>query len=96
LLENLGMEYSADMIKLELTERIKSVRGQYNKYVVHDATEKIGHMACIFPPYHCSLNPTELIWSAVKGYVARNNNAIKLQDVHALLQRAVQKVTVDW
>jgi hypothetical protein len=28
--------------------------------------------------------------------VARNNNAIKLQDVHALLQRAVQKVTVDW
>lgn len=45
------------------------------------------------PPYRCSLNTVELVWSEVKGYVARNNTSFKPQDVRAVLQTAIQEVT---
>jgi hypothetical protein len=94
-LENHGLEYSADLIKLELIEKNKSVRGHYDKYVVDNAAEKAGHTLLRLPLCHCSLNMTELIWSRVKGYVARSNTSFKLQDMRPLLQTAVQKVTAD-
>jgi hypothetical protein len=55
-LENHSMECSADVIKLELSERIKSVRGQYGKYVVDDTAEKAGRSPC-FPSAPLSLQP---------------------------------------
>lgn len=44
-------------------------------------------------PYHCALNPIELIWSQVKGHVARNNRTFKFADVKILLQEALNLVT---
>lgn len=29
------------------------------------------------PPYHCKLNPIEMIWGQVKGYVAGENKTFK-------------------
>lgn len=49
------------------------------------------------PPYHCELNPIELIWAQVKGYVARENRTFKLVDVQRYLQEAIQNVSAeDW
>lgn len=45
------------------------------------------------PPYHCELNPIELEWADVKGYVARNNTTFKMVDVKKLLQEALKNIT---
>jgi hypothetical protein len=44
------------------------------------------------PPYHCELNPIEMIWAQVKGYVAANNKTFKLEDLRLLLERGIQNV----
>jgi hypothetical protein len=33
------------------------------------------------PVRHCELNPIELIWAHVKGFVAENNTTFRLKDV---------------
>jgi hypothetical protein len=43
--------------------------------------------------YHCELNPIEMIWAQVKGYVAANNKTFKLEDVRLLLEKGIQNVT---
>ena len=45
------------------------------------------------PPYLCILNPVELVWSQVKGYVARNNKTFKIGDVKALVEQGIKEVT---
>lgn len=47
------------------------------------------------PPYHCELNPIELIWSQVKGTVARNNSSYKMAALKPLLEVALQNVTAE-
>ena len=47
------------------------------------------------PPYHCVLNPFELIWAQIKGSVARNNKTYKLGDVKLLLANAIKEITTE-
>ena len=48
-------------------------------------TDKIanlhGHEVIRTPVRHCELNPIELIWAQVKGFVAKNNTTFRLKDV---------------
>ncbi len=49
------------------------------------------------PPYHCDLNPIELIWSQVKGTVARRNRDFSLKSTAKLTDEAIKEVSVsDW
>ena len=52
-----------------------------------------GHIIIRLPPYHCDLNPIELIWSQVKGFVARKNSTFKKKDVQHLINQAFKSVT---
>ena len=45
------------------------------------------------PPYHCNLNPIEMVWAEVKGHVAANNRTFKLPVVKNLLVDGVNGVT---
>jgi hypothetical protein len=45
------------------------------------------------PPYYPDLNPTEKIWSTVKGRTAAKNVAFKLQDVQQLAEENFTDVT---
>lgn len=45
------------------------------------------------PPYHCELNPIELIWAQIKGDVASRNTTFKMVDLKNLFYSAVQKIT---
>ena len=42
---------------------------------------------------HSELNPIELIWAQIKGYVAANNTTFKIKDVKKLAEEAFTKVT---
>ena len=45
------------------------------------------------PVAHSELNPIELIWAQIKGYVAVNNTTFKIKDVKKLAEEAFTKVT---
>lgn len=47
------------------------------------------------PPYHCELNPIELVWGQVKGSIAGANKTFKLAKVELLTPGAPQQVTPD-
>lgn len=47
------------------------------------------------PPYHCELNPIELIWAQVKGYVASKNKSFKLSEIKSLLPEALESITAE-
>lgn len=56
-----------------------------------------GKMVLRLPPYHCELNPIELVWSLVKSYVKSNNTTYKTIDVKHLLHQAIDRVKPeDW
>jgi hypothetical protein len=60
--------------KKQLYEKIK-----FKKLLSVFKTDKIanlhGHEVLRTPVRHCELNPIELIWAQVKGFLAENNNA---------------------
>ena len=44
------------------------------------------------PPYHCDLNPIELIWADVKRFVSENNTTFKKNDVRVLIGDAFSAI----
>ena len=46
-------------------------------------------------PFDTELNPIELIWAQVKGFVAKNNTTFRLKDVKELTYAAFRKITKD-
>ncbi|CAK1602159.1 unnamed protein product [Parnassius mnemosyne] len=61
------------------------VKDQYQLYVIDELAKKYGVEVLRLSPYHYELNPIELIWTDVKGHVARNNTTFKFEKVKALL-----------
>ena len=51
-----------------------------------------GHEVLRLPPYHCELNPIELIWGDLKGFVGRENSTIKREDVKALIKKGFAQI----
>ena len=92
-LQNKGISFAADMLKPELYELIKRYKPREKKYVIDEIAREHGHEIVRLPPYHCDLNPIELIWANIKNYVARRNTTWKLKDVQSLCLEAVEQVT---
>ena len=38
-------------------------------YVIDEIAKAAGHKVVRLPPYHCELNPIEMAWAQVKGYI---------------------------
>jgi hypothetical protein len=43
--------------------------------------------------YHCNLNHILLVWSQVKGYIARHNKTFKFRDLFGLVPSALSQIT---
>jgi hypothetical protein len=52
-----------------------------------------GHDVLRLPPYHCEFNPTEMVWGDVEGYVGRENNTFKTNDVKDLIIKGFKTIT---
>lgn len=70
-LKEKNIQFQRRMIKAELIEIVKSHKSNYERYTVEELAAEYGVLR--LPPYHCELNPIELVWAQTKGYVARNN-----------------------
>lgn len=88
-----GLAWDEKMLKKELLSLVTSVKTRYIKYRVDGAAERAGCIVLRLPPYHCELNPIELIWAQMKRGVAARNATFKLADVEVLLREEAAKVT---
>lgn len=92
-LSSKGIAWEEDMLKAELLHIVAQEKHRYIRYRVDKMAEDAGCVVLRLPPYHCELNPIELIWAQVKNEVAAKNTTSKLADVRRLLEAAVQNVT---
>ena len=77
------------------TKKVLYEKIEQKKTPVGYKTDKIadlhGHEVLRNPVRHCELNPIELIWAQVKGFVAKNNTTFRLKDVKELTYAAFGK-----
>ena len=88
-----GIEVDDKLKKKDLYEIIQREKANVAKvYEVDTVLSENGHQVVRLPPYHCDLNPIELIWADVKRYVATNNETFKVKDVQELIQEAFSTI----
>ncbi|XP_040076752.1 uncharacterized protein LOC120848794 [Ixodes scapularis] len=95
-LSNNGIASDMSMLKVELlnlVSKAKAARAELEKYRIDTIAEHHGHSVLRLPPYHCKLNPIELVRSQVKGEVASKNQSFKIAGVEKLTPTALQNVS---
>ncbi|KAJ8959360.1 hypothetical protein NQ318_022046 [Aromia moschata] len=95
-LRSRNIVYEEDMVKAELLVLVKNNKPE-DRYVVEGLAEATGRSVLRLPPYHCELNPTELIWQQIKEEAATYYSTFELPEVKVLLQQAIDNITLqDW
>lgn len=96
-LKSRNIPFTPDMLKPELYNLIKLHKPQVTVYEIDKKAAQLGFKIIRLPPYHCHYNPIELVWAALKKYVASRNTTFKLSDVQDLFMEAVSRYTPeDW
>ena len=91
-----GVDFDEKLTKPQLYTIIQREKTFHDKdYRVDRVLSANGHQILRLPPYHCDLNPIELIWADMKGYVSRNNCSFKVKDVRALIGESISMVNSD-
>ena len=63
------------------------------KYIVDEMALAASHEVVRLPVAHCVLNPIELAWSQVEGYIRANNCRFNLDEVKRLAKEGFEVVT---
>lgn len=91
------IEYPDKSLKIELLQIINSVRENYTRYEVDEVGKVNNVTVCRLPPYHCELNPIEMVWSQLKRHVAKHNVDFKVSKMQELINNAFTSITSgDW
>lgn len=91
-LKEKNITYDEDSLKRELLNIVKQHRERYESRVVDEMAKAKNKNVLRLPPYHCELNPIELIWAQVKGTVAAENTTYKMAELKKLLNNAIQSI----
>ena len=92
------IEYDPSFTKPELIKLCRSHK-EKQKYITDEVGNVHGHKICRLPPYHCELNPIELIWAKIKTEVKKENSNEQqtVKRVEELTRNAVGNVNEnDW
>ncbi|CAK9822948.1 hypothetical protein ANTRET_LOCUS5679 [Anthophora retusa] len=87
-----GIMFADDMVKIELLHIVKQQQAT-DVYAVNEIAKRKNVTILRLPPYHCELNPIEMIWAQVKNYVAARNSTFKFCDMVRLFTEAINVVT---
>ena len=80
-------------IKAVLLEKIKMANIK-KRFVIDEMASKKGHQVLRLPPYHCCLNPIEMVWHQMKENVRRQNvYSDSREKVLELIRRVCDKTT---
>lgn len=80
-------------MRAELLELSRKVNTPSIVYRIDTLAAAHGHEVLRIPPYHCEFNPIELVWSKVKGCIAKHNKGFTLAEVEKLLPEALASVS---
>lgn len=92
-LESKNISFEPTEVRAELLKKVREHKHLYQAYVVDELAKVHGVSVVRLPPYHCELNPIELVWAQIKGYVASKNKTFKLNEVKELLPQAMATIT---
>lgn len=67
------IHFTPEMLKPQLYDVIKINKQQFKKNFIDKIFNEHGHDVLRLPPYHPDLNPIEMAWAAIKGYVSNKN-----------------------
>ncbi|CAC5403600.1 unnamed protein product [Mytilus coruscus] len=67
-LDKNNVHYDTKLKKTGLLDLVNQHKPQ-KKYVIDELAKAHGHVVLRLPPYHCELNPIEMVWSDLKGFV---------------------------
>lgn len=85
-----GLEYSEDMLKPQLYDLIKSNKGKHKKFRIGKILSEYNHDVIQLPPYHKDLNPIEMAFVEIKGYVSRKSVTWNIKGVTELIKEYVE------
>ena len=81
-------------IKKTLLDLVKRHRPE-PLYLKDEAIHSMGHTVLRLPFAHCELNPIELAWASVKGYVAKHNKTFTMTETKQLTLDGFKHTTAD-
>lgn len=84
--------FQDDLLKRELLNIIKNNKQPYEARVVDEMAKGKNKTVLRLPPYHCDLNPIEMIWAQVKGDVASYNKIYKMAELKILLSNSIKNI----
>ncbi|XP_037521034.1 uncharacterized protein LOC119397684 [Rhipicephalus sanguineus] len=87
-----GVPWSDDMVKPELMKLIKTAKVDGNSYRIYCMAAAARHFVLRLPPYHCQLNPIELVWNDTKRFVSSANRAFKMEELNKHAAEAIAQV----
>ena len=93
-LRNKNIPFDDNLLKPELYELIRKNKPE-KIYVTDQLIQSHGHLVLRLPPYHCDLNPIELLWGIIKNDVASKNSTFKLADMRNLTEQAIQDIPLE-
>ncbi|XP_045774093.1 uncharacterized protein LOC123873329 [Maniola jurtina] len=73
----------------KLYNLIKKYKDRFKKFNIDAILNEAGHSVLRLPPYHPDLNPIEMAWSQIKGYVACKNVTWNLTHITELVHEKV-------
>lgn len=88
-----NISFPEDSLKKELLEEVSKIKHLYSAHVVDEKAKEFGFTVLRLPPYHCELNPIELVWSQVKRHVGKHNTDFKKNLMAPLIDKAFESVT---
>lgn len=94
-LSDKNIAWNDAMLKPELYNLIKLYKPRYKTYQIDSLLRDKGHSVLRLPPYHPDLNPIELVWAAMKQFVADRNVNFSVTRVEALCIEFFEQFTVD-
>ncbi|XP_044760399.1 uncharacterized protein LOC123317852 [Coccinella septempunctata] len=94
-LNSRNISFDHNLLKAELLVLVKENKEKYNKCRIDEMARETGRTVLRLPPYHCELNPIELIWAQIKGKVAAQNSSFKISEVRKLFLEAIRTIGPD-
>lgn len=88
-----GISFQETFIKRELIDIVNPYKELYSAYAIDTYAKEKNIEILRLPPYHCELNPIEMIWGQVKGHVAGKNKTFKMADIKILLKESMDLIT---
>lgn len=87
-----GIPFSDNMFVPELYKLIQLHKPTQQRFLIDEIVRKEGHDVLRLPPYHPDLNPIELIWADIKGFVSTRNTTCSMSNVKTLCEEKISNM----